>query len=149
MANFLSAHALRRAPVATGDVAAVAVTQIFTYTVPTPAPGNADLIEIGYLPANNRLLSFEIISAGTGAATAEVGLMTGTQGDAADTSRVLTGNRILAAASVINGVTLAATRAACLAVAKADKDVGIGIRPSAALTAGGTITVVATYAGGI
>lgn len=149
MANFLSEHAKRRQPVATGDSAGCTITQTFAFTVPSPAPGAADFIEIGYLPANQRLLGFEVIAGATGAATVEVGLMTGNQGDAQDTTRALTGNRILAAGTAIASATTVATRANCLAVAKADKDVGIGIRPSAALTVGATITVVAQYAAGV
>ena len=148
MATFLSEHAKRRQPVATGNTAGVTITQIFTYTVPDVAPGASDLIEIGFLPANNRLMGFELIGGATGAATVEVGLMTGEQGDAQDTTRALTGSRILPASTAIASATAAATRSACLAIQKADKDVGIGIRPSAALTPGAKITAIAIYAAG-
>lgn len=149
MANFLSPHARRQRPVATAGAAGVTITQIFEYTVPATPPGATDIIEIGYLPANNKLLSFEVAGAATGTGiTVQVALMTGEQGDHQDTTRALATPNILAPATAIHNASSSATRAACLAIPVSDKDVGIGIVPSAALTAAGKITVVATYMAG-
>lgn len=147
MATFQSDHAKRRKPTHSVDLAGIRVTTIFTYTVPaTGIPTAADIIEIGTLPAFGRLVEATIIGAGTGAATAEVGLMTGDAGDAQGV-RDLTGTRIFAAATAINNTEATTTKAAALAVnpMPADKDVGIGVKLSAAPTAGGTITLIATY----
>ena len=144
MATILSDAAKFIKPAATAGVAGVVVTEIFEITVPAGVTGS-DIIEIGYLPAGNRIVAAEIIGSGTGSATVEVGLMTGAMGDAAGSRALASGTKLFAAATAVSNATATAAIATCLAQPKSDKDVGIGVVPSAALTAGGKLTLVLSY----
>jgi len=106
-----------------------------------------DILEIGTLPAHCKLAGATLVPAGTLTdVTADIGIMTGAAGDAADATRALT------TALIFNDVVCdegeqAATVAAVRAIAPSDKHRGIGVKLSADVTGAATkkLKLVITY----
>lgn len=129
-------------PYASGLVTAA----VFEHTLKSAYTAGADVIEMGVLPANARLISATIIGAGfTAGTTATVKVMTGPAGEKDDT-RALTGTALFAAQSVVN-TEANAKKADCLALGLSETHRGIGLTLSAneAAAAGKKITLIAEY----
>lgn len=146
MATFQSRHALRQLPAVQAFAAGVTITQVFEFDFATQAfVAAADRIEMGMLPAGAQLVGATLIgTAGLGAITAGVGLMSGEFGSN-DNARTV-GTQLFAATSV-NGTENNATRAACLAVAPSENHRSLGLTLSGNVAAGANrrVTLVVEY----
>lgn len=144
MALFQSRHALGQetAPVVYG--AGTVTAAVFTHTFTANFTAAADILELGMIPADCRIVAATVIGEGLGAINATVGVMTGEFG-AKDGTRT-TGNQLFNAQSV-NDTEANATRKNCLAIAASDKHRGIGVTLSGNVTAGAAkkITLVVEY----
>lgn len=120
-------------------------TAIFEHVFTTAFTAASDKLEIGILPAGVQIVDATLIGANFGAITADLGILDGDAGEK-DDARALTGTLLLNDQSV-NNAEGNATKAACLAIAKADTHRGIGLTFSADIAAGATkkATVVIKY----
>lgn len=110
------------------------------YIMDVPAAGIAggDIIELAVLPPYARIVDAKLITVGSlGAATVDVGLMSGLTGEPTneDGSARTVGTELFAAAALTAEVTQLAKSAALL-VSPTQKDRSIGLKFSAAVTAG-------------
>lgn len=115
----------------------------YTATITIPAGvtiGTSDIIEFAVLPADHRIVDAAIVSvSGFTTETADIGIMTGDVGDAADTTRTSDDK-------IFDGVALTGfariTAGTAMGLATSDKDRSIGVKLSASTAgAGQTITV--------
>lgn len=116
--------------------------QILTFTF-TKAYTTADVIEMGALPANCKLVDVDLLSSGiAAAATIDVGFLTGDYGDRAGART--SGNTIFAAAAKNGAASLSIAAANGIAAAGVNR--GIGVKLSANEAAGpGVITLRIKY----
>lgn len=127
--------------------AGVVTTATFTHTV-TANMANGDIVEIGMLPAGNKIVRASAKISGLSAAvtSVDIGLMSGAYGDK-DNARTC-GDEIVDGGAV-NGSLVVLDPVAASAIAKSDKNRGIGVKVlggAAAAADGGTITLVLEYA---
>lgn len=111
-------------------VAHVAAEAIVEHTF-REAVGTADILELVVLPAHCKILSAELVSAGTAAITFDVGIMSG-KPHSNDPARTV-GTQLFAAATPTTAVAAAIPALSALAVASEDRS--IGVRPSASVAA--------------
>ena len=145
MATFQTRHALRQLPAVQAFAAGVTITQIFEYDFTTAFVAAADRIEMGMLPAGAQIVGATVIgSAGLGAVTANVGIMSGEFGSN-DNARTV-GSQLFSAANV-NAAEANATRAACLGVAPSEnhRSIGATLSGNVAAGAGRRLTVAVEY----
>ena len=111
--------------------------QRFSYDCASLGVLATDILELGVLPANARLIDAMVFAEGAwGAITADIGLMSGEFGSK-DTART-SGNELFAAQNVNNTVTAAArlSKPAGLLVDPVEKNRSIGVVFSADVAAG-------------
>lgn len=137
------AAATGAAPIA--GQAGTVMKAVFEHTFNTAFTAASDILEIGFVPAHAKILGAELIGAGLGVITADVGLMTGEQGNT-DPTRALTGTELFNDQSV-NDTSGSTDTSAALAVEKAQKHRGIGVELSGNVTAGAAkkLTLVLEY----
>lgn len=106
----------------------------------------ADILEIGFIPANCRLHRAEFVTVGIdAAATWDVGIMTGTPLDTIST------RTMAATAEILNDVSSNATHVAGpaalsgIAVSGADRSIGVRISTNETANAGETIRLTIEY----
>lgn len=113
--------------------AGIVTSAIFEYTFNAAYTAATDVIELGLLPADTRIVGATVIGAGLGATTADIGLMTGAPGDTLATRTV--------GADLFDGITVNdaendATLANCLTVAPYGAHRAIGATLAANVAAG-------------
>ena len=137
--------AKRRIAPSTAAVAGVLTAMVYEHTFNAAYASATDLIEMGSFPARTQLHSVDIIGAGVGAVTADVGFLSGAEGDSHDDTREVSPDFLSAAD--INNATASAGAAACLAVPRQPRNTGIGVALSGDVAAGAAkkITLVLTY----
>lgn len=126
-------------PDCAGDLAVA----LLSYTVPTGVTiTSADIIEMGFLPAYCVPVDATLFVDELGAATYDVGIMSGEVGDTTPTRT--SGNELFAAAADATFNRLSKVQA--LRLAPTDKSRSIGIKPSANLNVGaGQVITLAVY----
>lgn len=144
MALFQSRHALGQETAPVIYEAGCIGVAIFAYTFDKAFTAASDVLELGMLAADTRIIGATVIGEGLGAITADVGLMSGDFG-AKDATRTV-GNQLFNDQSV-NDTEGNATRKNCLAVAPSDKHRGLGVTLSGNVTASASkkITLVLEY----
>lgn len=113
-------------------------SQLFIVDVPAAGFASGDILELAILPPYARIVDAKLITVGSlGAATVDVGLMSGLTGEPTneDGSSRTVGAELFAAAALTAEVTQLAKSAALL-VEPTQKDRSIGVKFSAAVTAG-------------
>lgn len=101
----------------------------------------SDIIEVGLLPANGKLTGLEVIGAGVGAITADVGIMSGRWGDVDDTRTLTT---TLINDGDINNAQASGSLDTLTDVAATDDNRSIGMTLSADVAAGSASIKVVT-----
>lgn len=144
MALFQSRHALGQETAPVIYEAGCVGVAIFTYTFDKAFTAASDILELGMIPADTRIIAATLIGEGLGAITADVGVMSGDFG-AKDATRT-TGTQLFNDQSV-NDTEGDATRKNCLSVAPSDKHRGLGVTLSGNVAAGASkkITLVVEY----
>lgn len=140
MPIFQSNHALgiKQAPVC--GAAGAVVTEVFEVTA---APGAADVVELGILPAYAFPVDAVLITDVANATiTADVGLMSGDVGDPDDTRTV--GAEFFNDTSIASAGTTRMSLATGFAVARTNKDRSIGLKVSGA-TASTKFKLILSY----
>lgn len=118
---------------------------LFSFTFDKLAYNTAtDQIELGVLPADAQIIGAHVIGENLGAITANVGIMTGTLGDPTVVRTV--GTELFAAQSV-NNAEAAATKLACLAIARSPNHRALGatLSGNVAIAANKKITLLIEY----
>lgn len=113
-------------------------SQLFIMDIPAAGIAANDILELAILPPYARIVDAKLVTVGSlGAATVDVGLMSGVTGDLTnpDGSARTVGTELFAAAALTAEVTQLAKSAALL-VDPTQKDRSIGVKFSAAVTAG-------------
>lgn len=113
-------------------------SQLYIMDIPAAGIAANDILELAILPPYARIVDAKLITAGSlGAATVDVGLMSGLTGELTneDGSARTVGTELFAAAALTAEVTQLAKSAALL-VGPTQKDRSIGLKFSAAVTAG-------------
>ncbi|QTH79840.1 hypothetical protein [Klebsiella phage vB_KpnP_ZX1] len=113
-------------------------SQLYIVDVPAAGFASGDILELAILPPYARIVDAKLVVAGSlGAATVDVGLMSGLTGELTneDGSARTVGTELFAAAALTAEVTQLAKSAALL-VDPTQKDRSIGVKFSAAVTAG-------------
>lgn len=114
-------------------------SQLFIVDVPAAGFAANDILELAILPPYARIVDATLVTAGgsLGAATADIGLMSGTTGDLTndDGSARTVGTELFAAAA-LTGEILRLSKSAALLVEPTQKDRSIGVKFSAAVAAG-------------
>lgn len=113
-------------------------SQLYIMDIPAAGIAANDILELAILPPYARIVDAKLITAGSlGAATVDVGLMSGLTGELTneDGSARTVGTELFAAAALTAEVTQLAKSAALL-VGPTQKDRSIGVKFSAAVTAG-------------
>lgn len=137
-------HAYGRKQQPTDYSNGVICAAVLEYDFPVAFTASTDVLELGLVPGNTRVIGATIIGEGVGAITATVGLLTGEAGES-DDDRELSGTNIFTAQSV-DDTEKAATKSECLAIERADIHRGLGMTLSGDVAAGaGKITVVLEY----
>jgi len=115
------------------------------FTVPTGAVVN-DVVELGAIPHMARIVDVEVFQDGVGVGcTADVGLVTGTYGEALATRNC--GNEFYAALAIATAGKSAQVTKNLMAVTPSDSAVGFGLKFTGANpTAGKKITIALTLA---
>jgi hypothetical protein len=144
MAIFQSEMAKRRETPPSGYVHGARMVSISTYTFTQDFTAATDILEIGLLPADTRLVGAKLIGENTGATNAILGVMDGEPGDPDATREI---DDALFSATAINNAEVEADTLDCLDIAVSDKHRGIGVTLSANVTAGATkkLTLVLEY----
>lgn len=127
-------------PESAGEV----VNVLYEYTNTAGITAATDIVEIGFLPAGARLVDAVFIADETGAATYDVGLLSGDAGDAVSTTRD-------SGAEIFNDAADASATRMSLStgflITPVDYDRGIGVKASANVAAGATkIRLSVSYA---
>jgi hypothetical protein len=125
------------------QIAGTIHTQFVQYAVTENYVTGTDVIEMAVLPANCKLTTVDLFTAGIAAtATLDVGFLTGEYGDPLDTR---TGDSTLLAAAAKNGAA-SATIGTLAPLAASNVDRGVGVTLSANEAAGaGVITLRLNY----
>lgn len=113
-------------------------SQLYIMDIPAAGIAANDILELAILPPYARIVDAKLITAGSlGAATVDVGLMSGLTGEPTneDGSARTVGTELFAAAALTAEVTQLAKSAALL-VGPTQKDRSIGLKFSATVTAG-------------
>lgn len=113
-------------------------SQLYIVDVPAAGFASGDILELAILPPYARIVDAKLVTVGSlGAATVDVGLMSGVTGDLTnpDGSARTVGAELFAAAALTAEVTQLAKSAALL-VDPTQKDRSIGVKFSAAVAAG-------------
>lgn len=138
MALIQSDWALGRLQVARPQTAHATHSQLFIVDVPAAGFQIGDILELGVLPPYATIIDAEIIPTGSlGAATVDIGVMTGEVGELlnADGSARTSGNQLFAAAAIT--AALRRTKTDMLVLAQTDYARSIGVTfAGAAVTAG-------------
>lgn len=125
-------------PVARPQTAWTVHAQLFIVDVPAAGFASGDILELAILPPYARIVGAQLVTVGSlGAATVDVGLMSGTTGELTndDNSARTSGNELFAAAALTAELTFI-SKAAALLLAPTEKDRSIGVKFSAAVAAG-------------
>lgn len=137
MALIQGPYALGTAPVARPQTAYATHTQLFIVDIPAAGIAAGDILELGVLPSYAHITDAVIIPIGSlGAATVDVGIMSGSVGELtnADGSARTNGNQIFAGAAITGLVRMTKTDALVLPQTEAERSIGVTF--SAAVTAG-------------
>jgi len=137
MALFQSGWALGQIPVARPQTAHNTHSQLFIVDVPAAGFALNDILELAVLPVSSKIVSSTIVPiGGLGAATVDVGLMTGEVGEIlnADGSARTMGNELFAAAT-ITALNLM-TKPDSLVIPPVERPRSIGVKFNGAVTAG-------------
>ncbi|MGP9804031.1 hypothetical protein [Paracoccus sp. NSM] len=116
------------------------IDHVFTQPLTT-----ADILELFYLPPNCRITDIRIVTAGTGAATLNMGLMSGDVGSE-DASRTLGTQFFNAQATPTNPQTASLAGLAAVAASPMPRSVGVSFSANVAANPGNRITAIVRYA---
>ena len=116
------------------------IDHVFTQPLTT-----ADILELFYLPPNCRITDIRIVTAGTGAATMNMGLMSGEVGSD-DADRTLGRQFFNAQATPTNPQTASLAGLAAVADSPVPRSVGVSFSANVAAGAGNRITAIVRYA---
>ena len=137
MALIQSRWALGNSPVARPQTAYATHSQLFIVDVPAAGFQVGDILELGVLPPYATIVDATIVPIGSlGAATVDIGVMSGEVGELLNTdgSARTNGNQLFAGAT-ITGLTRL-TKTDMLVAAQSDKPRSIGVTFGAAVAAG-------------
>lgn len=138
MALIQSSWAKGISPVARPQTAHDVHEMLFFVDVPAAGFATGDILELAVQPPYSRLVNAKLITVGSlGAATVDIGIMSGQTGSLTndDGSARTSGNELFAAAALTAEIT-SMTKAASLFLPKVDYERSIGVKFSAAVTAG-------------
>lgn len=138
MALIQSPWAKGQKPVARPQTAWTVHAQLFVVDLTSQAFAAGDILELAVLPPYARIVGAQLVTVGAlGAATVDIGLMSGNTGDLTnpDDSARTSGNELFAAAALTAELTFI-SKSASLLLEPTEKDRSIGVKFSAAVAAG-------------
>ena len=138
MALIQSAWGKGQLPVYRPQSAGATHTQKFIIDLTNQAFASGDILELALLAPYAHIVDASLVVVGSlGAATVDIGLMSGTPGELlnADDSARTSGTELFAAAALTAGITRI-TKADSLLIASTEVERSIGVKFSAAVTAG-------------
>lgn len=118
------------------------VTERFTFTVAANLAVN-DIIELGILPAYSTVTDLILVSDEVGTATFDVGVMSGTVGDAV-TARTC-GSEFIAGAADASTVRMSAATGFRVAPVEADRSIGVKVLTAGITAANQVIDLIVSY----